>query len=790
MFRDFKISLRHLWKNRLYAIINTIGLSLALTCCSIIILHVRFELSYDRLHVNRDRIARVLTNNFPFTPFIMASALHNHFPEIEKISQVARFDEGRFFVKEGDKLVADRNLVYADSCFFDIFSFPVLSGNADHILQSPDRIMISSRFALKYFNNENPTGQVVSLRIDNKSYDFTVEGVFQDFPENSHLHANILLSMEFFAQQRNPMSLTNWGNSSVITYILMRQPGITNEINDRMPGLISKYVPSDLATGLKYRLQPLRDIHLYSKDLDMDAEPQGSINRVIIFASIAILVLVIAMVNFIVLSMALSFERVREFGIRKVIGAHRKELISLVTAEFIIIFILSFQISLMAIELFAPVFERNMNLKISHRFVTNFITIAGFLIFVVLLGYCASVFIAGRVSKFRPIDAIKNTVPVNRLKLPSRGVLVVFQFTVMICLLSCLIGMLMQMKLLHGKELGFRPKQLVAINVPGNSHDRYLQLKEELTKLHFVSNVSGAAYVPPNNEFWLFDLSNPLNGEAFQFEEINADFDFVETMGIEMVQGRSFKKEFATDSAAILINETALRTLGINDPAETWLKGPDYYPSRSKMNIIGVFRDYHARALYEKIHPMVIFLSPSMAYQMIIRLSSGSPDNCMDIIHDRWKSMFPEDPMQFNFVDEGLRMKYLQEHELFTTISVFTMLSVVISLLGLFGLTVFVIKRRTREIGLRKVYGSSNSGIIYLLSKQFSMWIVAAMVIAIPLAWSIMPRWLQHFAYKTTLSWWIFAISAFISLAIAMLTVSRQTFAASSRNPVESLHYE
>jgi len=338
--------------------------------------------------------------------------------------------------------------------------------------------------------------------------------------------------------------------------------------------------------------------------------------------------------------------------------------------------------------------------------------------------------------------------------------------------------------------MGFHPERLVAVNMPANEDNGYARMKEELTRLHFVSNISGAAYLPPNNEFWLFDLNNPVSGEAFQFEEINADYEFVETMGIEIVQGRSFSKDHATDSTAILINETALRKLGFDNVTDAWLKGPEYYPSRSKMNIIGVFRDYHARSFYDKIYPMVIFLSPSMAYQMVIRLAAEAPHNCMDIISERWASVFPDDPMQYTFIDEGMRMKYRQEHKLFATISLFTLLSVVISLLGLFGLSIFVIRRRTLEIGLRKVYGGSNSGIIYLLSKQFTLWIVAAMFIAIPIAWYTMNQWLQHFAYKTTLSWWIFALSAIIAITVAMLTISRQTIAASSRNPVESLHYE
>jgi putative ABC transport system permease protein len=790
MIKDFQTSLRHLWKNKLFSIINILGLSLGLVSCTVILLHVKFELSYDQFHLKKDRIARVIANNFPFTPYILASALYDYCPEIEKLSRIAKFDEGKFFVRQNEKFTEERDLVYADSCFFNVFSFPVMYCDPDKMLRSTDRMMISEQSADKYFGKENPVGNVISLRIDNTNYDFTVEGVFKDFPEQSHFHANFLLSMEFFAEHRNESSLTNWGNWSVLTYILMKKSDMNKRINDKMPGLIVKYVPEDLAKDLKFRLQPLSKIHLYSKDLEMDIEPQGSIIRVIIFSSIAVLVLVIALVNFVLLSMALSFQRIKEFGIRKVLGAQRKQLVSLVTAEFLIVFVLALLIALTLIEFVKPLVENYMNLNLFRGFMGNLGTICSFLVLVVLLGYLASVYIAIYVSGFSPVDAIKNTIPVNNLRIPSRGVLVVFQFCIMICLMSCLFGMRKQLYLLHNKDLGFRKEQLLVIDIPGNSYASYLRLKDEVSKLHSVTNISGAAYIPPSNEWWIFDLKNPISGESFQFEEINADYDFIETMGIEMLQGRSFSHDFGKDSIAILINETGLKKLGIKDPLDTYLIGPDYYPSRSRMMIIGVFRDFHTRSLYEKIFPMAIFLSPSMTRKMVVRLAPESLDKSIEVIQEKWISVFPDDPMQFSFVDEGMRLKYIKEDQTYVMIRMFTLLSLIIALMGLFGLSIFVIERRTKEIGLRKVYGSKNIDIIYLLSKQFSLWIGVAFVIAVPVAWYAMHRWLLHFAYKTELSWWIFASSGIISICIALMTIFWQSFKVALRNPVESLRYE
>jgi putative ABC transport system permease protein len=790
MIKDFRTSLRHLWKNKLFSIINILGLSLGLVICTVILLHVKFELSYDQFHLKKDRIARIITNNFPFTPYILASALYDYCPEIEKLSRIAKFDEGKFFVRQNEKFTEERDLVYADSCFFSVFSFPVMYCDPDKMLRSTDRLMISEQSADKYFGKENPVGNLISLRIDNTNYDFTVEGVFKDFPEQSHFHANFLLSMEFFAEHRNESSLTNWGNWSILTYILMKKSDMHKRINEKMPGLIVKYVPEDLAKDMKFRLQPLSKIHLYSKDLEMDIEPQGSIIRVIIFASIAVLVLVIALVNFVLLSMALSFQRIREFGIRKVLGAQRKQLVSLVTAEFLIIFSLALLIAFTLFEIVKPLVETHMNLNLFSGFMVNLGTICSFLVLVVLLGYLASIYIAIYVSGFRPIDAIKNTIPINNLKIPSRGVLVVFQFSIMICLMSCLISMKKQLYLLHNKDLGFRKEQLVVIDIPENSYASYLRLKDELSKLHSVTNISGAAYIPPSNEWWIFDLKNPISGESFQFEEINADYDFIETMEIEMLLGRSFSHDFGKDSIAILINETGLKKLGIKDPLDSYLIGPDYYPSRSRMIIIGVFRDFHTRSLYEKIFPMAIFLSPSMTRKMAVRLAPEALDKSIGLIHEKWISVFPDDPMQFSFVDEGMRLKYFKEDQTYAMIRMFAFLSFIIALMGLFGLSIFVIERRTKEIGLRKVHGSKNIDIIYLLSKQFSLWIGVAFVIAAPVAWYAMHRWLLNFAYKTELSWWIFASSGIISICIALMTIFWQSLKVALRNPVESLRYE
>jgi putative ABC transport system permease protein len=347
-----------------------------------------------------------------------------------------------------------------------------------------------------------------------------------------------------------------------------------------------------------------------------------------------------------------------------------------------------------------------------------------------------------------------------------------------------------QLYLLHNKDLGFRKEQLMVIDIPGDAYSGYLRLKDELSKLASITHISGAAYIPPSDEFWICDVKNPTSGESFQIEEINADYGFIEAMGIKLIQGRSFSHEFSSDSMAVLINETGLKKLGIKDPLDSYLIGPEYYPNRTRLMIIGVFRDFHIRSMYEKIFPMAVFLSPAMTRKMAVRLKPGSLDKSMALIQEKWKSVFQDDPMMYSFVEDGLRLKYTKEDQTHALIGMFTFLSIMIALMGLFGLSTFAAQRRTKEIGIRKASGADTLDIFYILSWQFGRWIALSFILGVPVAWYIMHRWLQHFAYRTDISLWIFLLALVFSVLVAVITISWQTLKAATRNPVEALRYE
>jgi putative ABC transport system permease protein len=406
------------------------------------------------------------------------------------------------------------------------------------------------------------------------------------------------------------------------------------------------------------------------------------------------------------------------------------------------------------------------------------------------MGFLASLYITLFVSRVPPIDTIKGSLSFSNTKVPSRGVLVVFQFSIMIGLVSCLIVMQKQLRLIQNTDLGFRKEQLLSVTLPENAFDGYLLLKEELKKIPGVKNVSGAAYMPPSGEYWICNLKNPVTGAEFQLEEINSDFDFLETLGIELVQGRTFSRDFGTDTTAVLINESGLRLLGVKDPLDAVITRPENMPFRSKFEIIGVFRDFHARSLYDKIQPMAIFLTPDMVRQVAIRLAPLANGETIKEIGQKWKTVFPDDPIRYTYVDEGLHMYYIREEQTFFIITLFTFLSFVIALMGIFGLSTFSAERRTKEIGIRKANGAMVTDIFYLLFKKIGGWIIIAFLISMPMAWYSMHKWLQHFAYRTEISWWIFALAFAISIGVAGITICWRTYLASIRNPVEALRYE
>ena len=784
---NIRLALRFLWKNKLFSFINIAGLSLGLACCFIILLHVRYETGFDRFHANKDRIVRVIHQDWrsTYTPYVMADAMTDYFPEIEKSVRIAKLDWLKFYVVKEKDFIEEHHAMYADSTFFEIFSFPVISGDPSKILRSPDKIMLSESMAKKFLGSGNPLGKTISMRLFSTTHTFTVEGIYKDFPEQSHFHARCITSMKFAKKAMGEGMFTHWGANSMITYLLLRKPDQMPAVTERIPTFTEKHYPKDFP-ATAYALQPLSRIHLYTKNPGGDIEPQGSITRVMIFASVAILVLVIAVVNFILLSLAQSYQRIKEFGIRKVVGATRNQLVSLVSTEFLIVFILAVQIGLMLVELSIPWFKSHMNFMVYKGIFSNAGLLTAFLAAVFLLGYVSSLYITLSVSRIRPIDSLKSKLPLQKNLIPSRSILVIFQFSIMTALMVCLLVMQKQLMLLRSKDLGYRKQELLVMNVPQSRP--YKIFLEELKKIPGVVNASAANYVPPTQQWWISYFKKPGIEERFELEQVMADYGLAETLGLEMVAGRTFSPEFGSDSLAILVNEAAVKMMKLNDPLESFVRYDN--DSKIQLNIIGVFKDFHMRSLYDEIKPMAIFLSNDVIQQFAVRLSAGDTRRTVAELKKLWDSVYPDDPIEITWVDEALHLSYQKDDQSHSLIELFTFMSLAIALMGLFGLSANTVERRTKETGIRKVNGATPRDILFVLSKQFLTWIFIAFCIAMPVSWYAMNRWLQHFSYRTEISWWVYVLALLISIVIAFITIAWQTNKAARMNPVDALRYE
>lgn len=798
---NLRLAFRFLWKNKLYSIINIAGLSLGLACCFIILLHVRFEIGFDKFHEKKDRIAIVMHGDWSFTPYVMADLMPDFFPEIEKVVRFANLDWNKFYVVKGNSFMEEHNALYADSTFFDIFTFPLIKGDPSGILRSPDKIMLSESMIRKYFGNSDVIGEPITLRILNENHTFTIDGVFKDFPEQSNFHANFIMSMKFGRKILGESMFTSWGANSMQTYILLNAPGQIKTVSDRLPAFISENFPKDFPKDqADYSLKMLSKIHLFSSVPEGHLEPQGSITRVIIFSSIAIMVLTIAVINFILLSLALSYQRIKEFGIRKIVGASGQNLVSLVRTEFLIVFVLAAQISLMLVELAIPWFKSHLGIMVYKGIFSNISLLVGFLTVVFILGILSSYYIISNITRIAPVESLKNKLPVRGTLIPTRSILFICQFTIMVGLLICLFIMQKQLRLIRSKDLGYRKEELITFNIPQTFNNlsqdaqesaSYQPFVDELKKIPGVKNVSGANYIPPTNQWWLSGYKKPGSDETFALEDIKGDFGLVETLDIEMIAGRTFSPEFGSDSMAILINETAMKNMGFTsaeDAIDSYVLTDNNNPVR--FQIIGVFRDFHVRSLYEDIKPMSIMYNTQILQQLAVRLESGDNRRTIDNLKKIWGTFYPDDPIEITFVDEALHLFYSRDDQAHSLISMFSFISLIIALMGLFGLSTNAVERRIKETGIRKVNGAVPSDILILLSKQFLTWILIAFCMAVPASWYAMKQWLQHFAYRTEMSWWVFLAALLISVTVAFITIIWQTYRTARMNPAEALRYE
>lgn len=793
-----KIAFRKFWRNKFFYSINILGLTLGLCTFLIIALFVTDELSYDKYNVNADRIYRIDADilfrgthfNERNVPAQLGFMLVKDYPNV--LEAVRLTNQGDILVKKGNESIVEHNAIFADSTLFDLFTLTMIHGDPRTALVKPKSMVISESVAKRYFNSTDVVGK--TLLTDNFNV-YQITGVIKDMPVASHLHLNFIRAMSEVQDSRSD----NWLSNNYYTYILAR-PGTTEaELDQYLRQATHKYIEPDLKmlSGgdlndlerkggfFGYTVIPLTKIHLYST-LTNEAEPSGSIEYVYIFIVVAIFILLIACVNFMNLSTASSAGRGKEVGIRKVLGAERRSLLIQFLTESVLTSLIALVLAVSIDLLLLPHFKNLLGKDLSFDFIAHKWMLPALLLTTTLVGLLAGSYPAFFLSGFEPAKVLKGSVGKGSKHSWLRDSLVVFQFTIAIMLIVGTLVVFNQLTYIRERKIGYERNEVVVIRNTASLGDHALMFKNEAERL--TSVVAGTMTNNlPTDEFWdtriISKDGKNDSGHVVGLATWGVDPGFIPALGIELASGRNFTPGMKTDSGAVIINETAARVLGYKDP----LKSSLYYAGQPRP-IIGVVKDFNAGSLRNKIPPIVLYLS-DMQNMMAFRIKSNNISGVLEQIKTAYHSIngMAGQPFLYSFMDEDFDRLYKAEQRMGKVFFYFAILTIFITCLGLFGLVSYTTELRIKEIGIRKVLGASVSGIVFLLSKDFLRLVVISLIIASPIAWLIMKKWLQGFAYRSTIEWWMFALSALLAVGITMITVSTQSFRAASSNPMESL---
>ncbi|MCX6640247.1 MAG: ABC transporter permease [bacterium] len=798
MFKNYlKIALRNLLRHKGYSFINIAGLAIGMACFLLIMLWVRDELSFDKFHANADHIYRVGTSaNFgtpmtwAFGPAPAGPAMIENFPEVVSAT---RFDSPmNGAVEYGEKLFREEGITFADNSFFEIFSFPFIKGDPRTALTTTYSVVINRTTADKYFGIEDPIGKVIKIQ----GGQYTITGVVENFPKNSHIQFTILRSMETLVKE-NKAQMEMWFNIQPYTYILLDKNCDVRQLEQKLPNFVNKYVGELLAPSggkLSLFLQPLTDIHLHSK-LDGELSTNGNITYVYLFSAIAVFILLIACVNFINLSTARSAMRAREVGVRKTLGANRHQLIRQFLGEAIIFSLIALILALVLVEIEIPFFNTLVGRQVGmhqDRF-TNLATIVGLAL---LVGILAGSYPALLLSSLRPIKTLKGSFVPGASRSHSRSALVIFQFIISIALIAGTITIYSQLHYMKNKDVGFNKEHVIILpELTPRMRESVETIKAELKAIPDVQQVAAVSFVPGKGmRLAIVQPEGYADDQPVTVSILDIDDDFLSTMGMQLVEGRNFSQDLPTDkTGSILINETTARKLGWDHPIGKNITSPILTDSGGvalERKVIGVVRDFHQASLHRKIEPIIIGQNASEFRALALRIAPQNISQTLASIKRTWKSIDPNRPFNSYFLDEAFDARYKAEERMGMITLIFSSLAIFIACLGLFGMSAFTAEQRTKEIGIRKVFGASVAGIIGLLTRKFMILVLLANVIAWPIAYYSLNRWLQNFAYRIDLNLGHFLLAGLLALLVSLITVSFQAIKVARSNPAKALRYE
>ncbi|MEO6288077.1 MAG: ABC transporter permease [Dyadobacter sp.] len=800
----FKIAWRTLWNKKAFAAINIFGLAIGLATCMLILLYVQHELNYDRYNVNADRIFRITMHgkiggndiNIAIAPAPAGPSVARDYPGVEAFTRTTT--EGTFLVKNDHEHFKEEHVAFADSNFFQVFSIPVIKGNPATILKEPNTLVISESVAQKYFGKADPIGK--SLTLGSRGL-FRITGICENVPSSSHFH------YDFFGSMSSIKLGDKWLSSGAQTYLLLRKDYPVEKLTAQGPAIVKKYIGPEIMEflGMTYeeylkkgdrfglQFQPLTDIHLKS-NLEGELEPNGSVKYVYIFSAIAAFILLIACINFMNLSTAGSASRAKEVGIRKVLGSVQQQLIRQFLTESILLTLLALLVAFALVVIVLPSFNELAGKQFDLQSILNVkmisLALAGCLVVGLLTGSYPAFFL----SSFKPILVLKGRIQSGMRSGWLRNSLVTIQFVVSIGMIIGTIVVFQQLRFIQNKKLGFHKEQVLILQDTHLLGDKSKTFKEQLTKLSQVVNVSLAGYLPAGNSNSSTDGYLPESADntvsPYRFSTYYIDDNYLPTLGIKIAAGRNFSKSFASDSAAVLVNEATVKQFGWKNAIGQRIRtiGNGSPESKRTYTVVGVTRNFHFKSLHEHIAPLVMMYGGDH-YQMALRIRTDNFPGLIKSIEKTWKSE-TDSPFSYSFLNERFDKMYQSEQRVGKLFGIFASLAVVIACLGLFGLAAFTTIQRTKEIGVRKVLGASVMSIVALLSGDFLRIVVVAIVIATPLAWYGMNQWLADFAYKIDIQWWVFVLAGVLAVGIALLTVSFQSVKAALVNPVKSLKSE
>jgi putative ABC transport system permease protein len=781
-----KTAVRHIVKQFGYSILNILGLTLGITSALFLIIYVADEVSYDRYHEKADRIYRVSSTikepddqftwifaQIPFGPQVV-----HDYPEVQ--SSVRFINMPRALYKFEDKEFNEENFFYVDSTLFDIFTYKVIKGEIKSALLAPKKIILTEKIANKYFGKSDPIGKTLTTGTDT----YEVTGVIQDVPTNSHFRFDAVA-----ARNNLPKQLGSWGNFGVFTYLLFPEKFDVKAFETKMQGMYDAYMKTifePLKISIKYKLEPLTRIHLYSKNA-AEPEPTGSITYVYIFAIVAIFLVLIASMNYMNLATARSTRRAREVGLRKVVGSRRGPLVLQFLSESLVFTLISLLISIVLIIVLLPKFNLLAGKTFNIHVIYSPVVLLSLLAIILIVGILGGSYPAFFLSRFSPVTVLKGEVTQGSAGSLFRKILVVIQFTVSVIMIICTLVVFRQLNYLKTTDQGFDQKNVVGLQLNGPMIRKYPVLKQSLLEnqnVKYVTSTNTAVGEGSGKVIFNVETDQGMSQKGVNFAVV--DHDFIETLGIKMVKGREFQQDMPSDTlTGVVVNEAFAKRMNWSEPVGKKVELKPFIDGR----VIGVMKDYHQTGMYNSIESLMLLYRP-LNNVIYIKLSGSDTKQTLSFIEKKWKEIFPDQPFVYAYLSERFNRQFEADDKRGFVFTMFTVLAILIACLGLFGLASYMVEQRTKEIGIRKVFGANENTILGLISKDFLILVAIGIVIAVPVAYYFMNRWLENYVYRTKIGVPLLLTAALLTILITFLTISYKSYQASIMNPARALKAE